>query len=77
MIRHLQEHDMARTKVFVSYSHKDADWLKRFQEHIALLERLELVDLWADTRIAGGSDWEREIDVALTNANIDVILVRL
>jgi hypothetical protein len=66
---------MARTKVFVSYSHKDANWLERFQEHIALLERLKLVDHWADTRLEGGSEWEREIDVALTNAKVAVLLV--
>jgi hypothetical protein len=66
---------MARTKVFVSYSRKDANWLERFQDHIVLLERLGIVDLWADTRIEGGTEWEREIDVALTNAKVAVLLV--
>jgi hypothetical protein len=75
IIQHLREVEMARTKVFVSYSHKDADWLEKLQQHIALLRRLELVDPWADTRLEGGSEWEREIDVALTNAKVAVLLV--
>ena len=66
---------MARTRVFVSYGHQDADWLKRFQQHIALLERLDLVDLWADTRVSSGAEWEREIEVALTNAKVAVLLI--
>src|SRR5712664_1992504 len=65
---------MARTRVFVSYGHQDADWLKRFQQHIALLERLDLVDL-CDTRVSSGAEWEREIEVALTNAKVAVLLI--
>lgn len=67
---------MARTRVFVSYGHEDTDWLNRFQQHIAVLERLDVVDLWAaDTRISGGADWERKIDTALTNAKVAVLLI--
>jgi hypothetical protein len=66
---------MARTMIFVSYGREDGRWLRMFQQHIALLERLGVVDLWDDTRIASGAEWEREIDVALTNAKVAVLLI--
>jgi hypothetical protein len=66
---------MSRTKVFVSYSHEDRIWLDRLGQHIAVLERRGLVELWSDARIAAGAEWKREIDKALSDAKVAVLLV--
>jgi hypothetical protein len=64
---------MARTKVFVSYSHDDRDWLARFLLHIAVLQRRDLVDVWSDARMVAGAEWEEEIENSLSAARVAVL----
>lgn len=66
---------MPRTKIFVSYSRDDGEWLGRLALHIAVLERSGLIDVWSDARIEAGADWERAIELALSSAKIAVLLV--
>jgi hypothetical protein len=61
--------------VFVSYSHKDAEWLERVRVHLRPLERQGLLKLWDDTRIQPGTRWLEEIEEHLEAASSAILLV--
>lgn len=64
-----------RTKVFISYSHKDSKWLDRLQTFLRPLEREGRLEYWNDTRIIPGERWQDAIQSALDSAQIAVLLV--
>jgi hypothetical protein len=64
-----------RTKVFISYSHADKEWLKRLKRHLKPLEREGRLDCWDDTHIQPGDDWKQEIQHALDTAQVAVLLI--
>jgi TIR domain len=68
---------MAAT-LFISYSRadmQDFDWLARLRMYLSPFRRSGSVDVWDDSRIPPGSQWEKEITQALDNAAAAVLLV--
>jgi len=65
-----------RSKIFVSYSHKDLCWLQRVRTHLNVLENEGIyVDVWDDTKISAGMKWGEEIQRALSCAKIALLLI--
>jgi hypothetical protein len=40
-----------RTKVFISYSHKDAKYAEQLIEHLAYDKRYNLIETWGDKKL--------------------------
>ena len=64
-----------RPIVFISYSHKDENEKNELLSHIAILEKENLIDVWVDDRINAGGDWETEIELAIQQARVAILLI--
>jgi hypothetical protein len=64
-----------RSGVFVSYSHRDREWLNRLQVFLTPYMRGEALRLWDDTHIKPGADWQAEIAKKIARARVAVLLV--
>src|SRR5712692_7289092 len=68
---------MAQFKVFISYSHKNADEKDKLLTQLSVLVNEDSFDLWDDKRIEVGADWRAEIEKALHNAGCATRKLRL
>src|SRR5579863_352904 len=64
-----------RTKVFISYSHKDVRYLDQLVEHLTYYERNNLIEFWSDKKIAAGAQWHDEIKQAIEATKVAVLLI--
>jgi hypothetical protein len=60
--------------IFISYSHKDANWLDEVKTHLRPLERYYGIDEWDDKKLRSSDKWKDEISKALNNATIAILL---
>jgi hypothetical protein len=61
--------------VFISYSHKDAEWVGKLRQFLRPLEERGQISVWDDTLIRPGSEWLDDIRKALGSARVAVFLV--
>jgi len=71
----LQTAGSTRDQVFISYSHKDKDWLDRLQIMLKPLVRNGAVSVWAETTLQPGVQWREELEKGLASAKVAVLLV--
>jgi len=61
--------------VFVSYSHRDEALKEQLAEHLAILRREGLIDVWSDRPIAVGSEWQSSLQDRLDTSEMVLLLV--
>src|SRR5262245_5927462 len=66
---------MPQPVVFISYSHRDEREKNRLLAHLGVLQREDLIDLWSDDRISAGADWKQEINEAMAQARVAILLI--
>lgn len=62
-----------RQKVFISYSHLDKEYLSDIQRHFKPF--LKQVDFWDDTKIQPGQKWKKEIEKAISETKVAILLI--
>ena len=67
--------ETAVNTVFISYSHRDTEFLDRLRVHLRPLEKQGLMDLWDDSKIDAGDQWKAAIEEALGRARVAILLV--
>jgi internalin A len=72
-------------KIFISYSQKDTrftltngvtiNFKEELETHLKSLKRLGIAEVWSDTNLLAGEDWDTGIKAALADADIILFLV--
>src|SRR5713226_4845301 len=62
-------------RIFYSYSHKDEEFRRQLETHLALLRRQGMIDEWHDRKVTAGKEWKNQIDEHLETANIILLLI--
>jgi len=65
----------SKTKIFISYHHKDEEWKDHLLTHLRVLQKRGIIDLWDDHRIRPGHNWYVAIKKALDSASVALLLV--
>ncbi len=65
----------AKTRIFISYSHRDEKWKDHLMTHLDVFQQQNQLEVWDDRRITPGEDWFNEIQKALADAKVAVLLI--
>ena len=63
------------TKVFVSYSHKDSEFMMELKDWLTVLQQQDRIEFWYDGEIQAGDEWEKKLQEALHSARAALLIV--
>ena len=67
---------MTKRLLFISYAHKDEEWLDVVIPHLTDLSVEDRLSIWSDVEgIEAGDNWKEKIDQALERADVAVLLL--
>lgn len=66
---------MPQCPIFVSYSHKDNREKDKLLTQLGVLQNADLIDVWSDSRIEAGEDWQRAIEQAMAAAKVAILFI--
>jgi hypothetical protein len=64
-----------RKKIFISYSHDDEAWFTELKNRLVPLQRVHGFEIWDDKKLTAGQDWHAEIQKALGETKLALLLV--
>jgi hypothetical protein len=67
-----------RKKIFISYAHApevNTGWVNRIRTHLSGLTHSSNFEVWDDSRIDSGQQWQREIERAISDARVAVLVL--
>ena len=67
--------DDIHINIFFAYSREDSILRDRLDKHLSGLKRKNYVNTWYDGKIDAGKEWEKEIDLNLSKADIVLLLI--
>jgi hypothetical protein len=70
-----QPDEVSGMTAFLSYSHKDERYQRKFDTAISQLKHNGLISVWHDKKILPGEQWERKIDERLSSAGLILFLI--
>lgn len=62
-------------KIFISYSHEDVAFKEKLVQQLRVLQLEGFCDIWEDSRIQIGIDWFTEIQTAIDEAHIAIMMI--
>ena len=66
---------MTKPVFFISYSHQDESWKDRLVKHLKVLQMEGILEIWEDRQIGAGEDWYQEIQKAMKESEVAILLV--
>lgn len=64
-----------RNKLFISYSHKDGEWLEMLKRNLSVLVQQGLIEIWDDQKLRPGEKWEPQIEGELKSCGSALLLI--